>query len=149
MEAGAFFHEDPGRMTAHPAQHAVRDSDAGGSGWLAFAVVFLLLAALLNLVWGITALSKQDYFAANGLVWSSLNTWGWISIVAAGVQVTGGLLIRARKTGGMILGVLLGMLGVLVNLVSIGAYPIWSCVGLVCNVLVLYAVTVHGDELIS
>jgi len=127
----------------------VRDARDGGSNWLAFAVVFLMLAALLNLVWGITALSKQDYFHAEGLVWSSLNTWGWISIIAAIVQATTAALIRARKGVGMILGILVGMTGVLVNLVSIGAYPIWSCVGLICNVLVLCAVTLHGEELVS
>ena len=39
------------------------------------------------------------------------------------------------------------MCGMLINFISIGAYPVWSCIGLVGNALVLWAVTVHGDEL--
>jgi hypothetical protein len=148
MEAGAYFHEDPGKMSAHPSQHAVRDARKGG-GWPTFAGVYLMLAALLNLIWGITALSKKDYFTANGLVWSSLDTWGWITIIAAVVQFATGALIIARKLGGMILGIVVGMAGMLVNFISIGAYPLWSSVGLVCNALVLWAVTVHGDELVT
>jgi hypothetical protein len=147
MEAGAYFHEDPGKMTSNPAQHAVRD--ARGGGWPTFAGVYLLLAALMNLLWGITALSKKDYFSEAGLVWSSLNTWGWIVILAAIVQLVTGGLILGRRLGGMILGIVVGMGGMLVNFLSIGAYPLWSAVGLVCNALVLWAVTVHGDELAS
>ena len=49
----------------------------------------------------------------------------------------------------MILGHRRGDVRHAVNFVSIGAYPLWSCIGLVCNALVLWAVTVHGDELVS
>jgi len=145
MEAGAYFHEDPGRMTSHPHEHAVRESR--GTGWASFAGVYLMLAGALNLLWGIVALSKKDYFVESGLVWSSLGTWAWITIIAGIVQVITGLLIATRRMGGMILGIIVAMSGMLINFVSIGAYPIWSCIGLVCNALVLWAVTVHSDEL--
>jgi hypothetical protein len=124
-------------------------STRSGGGWSAFAGVYLMLAAMLNLLWGIVALSKKEYFVEEGLLWSSLSTWGWIAILAAVVQFTTGALIFARKTGGMILGIVVAMAGMLVNLISIGAYPIWSCIGLVCNALVLWAVTVHSDELVD
>jgi hypothetical protein len=148
MEAGAHFHEDPSQMTAHPAGHAVRDAQGAG-GWATFAGVYLLLASLMNLLWGVTALSKKDYFIPDGLVWSSLETWGWIAVAAAVVQFATGGLILARRAGGMILGIIVGMSGVLVNFLSIGAYPLWSAVGLVCNALVLWAVTIHSDELMT
>ena len=34
----------------------------------------------------------------------------------------------------------------IVNFLSVGAYPIWSVIALVFNALVLWAVTVHGEE---
>lgn len=135
MEAGAFSHQERERRS--------------GAGWSAFAGAYLMIAGLLNLLWGITALSKKEYFADNGLVWSSLETWGWIAIIAAAAQFVTGALIFARKVGGMILGLVVAMCGMLVNVISIGAYPIWSCIGLVANALVLWAVTVHGDELMD
>jgi hypothetical protein len=149
MEAGAFSHQDPERMTARPDRHAVRDAGRGGGGWSAFAGADLMIAGLLNLLWGVTALSQKEYFIENGLLWSSLETWGVIAIIAAVVQFVTGALIFARKVGGMILGIVVAMCGMLINLISIGAYPIWSCIGLVCNALVLWAVTVHGDELVT
>ncbi len=30
---------------------------------------------------------------------------------------------------------------------SIGAYPVWSSIAIVCSMLVLWAVTVHWEEL--
>ena len=51
---------------------ATRSAD--GHGWVAFAGCYLMLAGLLNLIWGVTALSKKDYFHESGLLWASLDT---------------------------------------------------------------------------
>ena len=145
MEAGAFAHQDPKHTTEHPSAHAVRDSRRIGSGWVAFAGSYLMISGLLNLVWGITALSKKSYFVEGGLVWSNLSTWGWIAMIIAVVQILAGGLLFARKIGGVLMAIVLAMSGILVNFLSIGAYPVWSIVAIVCSGLVLWAVTVHGE----
>jgi hypothetical protein len=43
--------------------------------------------------------------------------------------------------------VLLAGLSALVNLAFIEAYPIWSVIVITVDVLVIYALTVHGGEL--
>jgi hypothetical protein len=112
--------------------------------WLAFAGAYLMMAGVLNLIWGITALTKDDYFAEGGLVWSSLNTWGWISILIAVAQIATGAMVYARRFGATLIAVLIAMCGMVVNFLSVGAYPVWSIVAIVCNALVLWAVTVHS-----
>ena len=124
---------------------AVRDSRRVGRGWVAFAGSYLAISGLLNLVWGVTALSKKDYFVEGGLVWSNLDTWGWIAVVVAVVQIVAGGLLFARKIGGVLMAIVLAMCGIFVNFLSIGAYPVWSIVAIVCSGLVLWAVTVHGE----
>ena len=146
MEAGAYFHQDPKHSTEQPVTHAVRDSARVGTGWVAFAGSYLAISGLLNLIWGITALSNKSYFVEGGLVWSSLSTWGWIAIIFGAVQLVAGGLLFARKAGGVVMALVLSMLGILVNFFSIGAYPVWSCVAIVCSALVLWVVTVHSDE---
>ena len=145
MEAGAYFHQDPKHSTEHPTTHAVRDARRIGSGWVAFAGSYLAISGLFNLVWGVTALSKKSYFVEGGLVWSNLDVWGWIGVLVGAVQILAGGLLFARKIGGVLMAIVLAMSGILVNFLSIGAYPVWSIVAIVCSGLVLWAVTVHGE----
>ena len=76
----------------------------------------------------------------------SLSTWGWIAIIIAAVQIIAGGLLFARKIGGVLMAIVLAMCGIFVNFLSIGAYPVWSIIAIVCSALVLWAVTVHGDD---
>jgi hypothetical protein len=115
-------------------------------GWIAFAGIYLGLAGLFNLIWGITALSKKSYFAEDGLVWSSLSAWGWIAIIVAAAQIITGVLVFYRRMGGLVLALVVAMCGIFVNFMTIGAYPVWSTIAIVCNGLVLWAVTVHGCQ---
>jgi hypothetical protein len=146
MEAGAHFHEDPGRMTSQPRTGATRTGDELRSGWVAFAGAYLLVAGGMNLIWGIVALANKSAFVENGLVWSNLNTWGWIAIVTGGVQMLAGCMVLARRFAGQWLAGILALVGIFVSFFSAGAYPIWSIIALAANGLVLWAVTAHGDE---
>src|ERR1700742_2982645 len=82
-----------------------RDARQASSGWLTFAAAYLVIAALMNLIWGLTALTKQDYFHQGGLVWSSLNPWGWIALIAAVAQIITAALVAGRWTGGMLMAI--------------------------------------------
>jgi hypothetical protein len=122
------------------------EAGARGSGWVAFAGAYLLIAGCMNVIWGIVALDNKSAFAEDGLVWSNLNTWGWIAIGAGAAQILAGLLVLSRMFAGQWLGGILALLGLFVNFLSVGAYPLWSLLALAANALVLWAITVHGDE---
>jgi hypothetical protein len=146
MEAGAPFHQDPGHMTTPPPRGAWRDAGSTGSGWVAFAGAYLLVAGGMNLIWGIVALSNKSAFHEESLVWSTLSTWGWIAIVVGGLQILAGLMVLGRLFAGQWLGGVLALVGIFVSFFSAGAYPLWSVIALAANGLVLWAVTAHGDE---
>ena len=146
MEAGAPFHQDPGHMTSRPPEHAVHDTGRPGSGWIAFAGAYLMLAGGLHIIWGIVALANKDAFREGGLVWANLNTWGWIAIVVGVLQLVAGFMVFAQRFAGQWLAGVMAILGIFVAFFGLGAYPIWSVIIIVCNGLVLWAVTAHGDE---
>jgi hypothetical protein len=142
--SGREFHQQMGNP---PAPGAVRDArERYGSGWITFAGAYLLVAGGMNLIWGIVALSNKSAFHEDGLVWSTLNTWGWIAIVVGGAQMLAGLLVMGRMFAGQWLAGVLAILGIFVSFFSLGAYPVWSVIALATNGLVLWAVTAHGDE---
>jgi hypothetical protein len=145
MGAGA-FHENPTDTSGAQRARSVRAARDSGSGWIAFAGAYLIVAGGMNLIWGIVALSNKSAFHESGLVWSSLNTWGWIAVVTGGLQIIAGLMVLARTFAGQWLGGVLAVVGIFVSFFSIGAYPVWSVIALATNGLVLWAVTAHGDE---
>jgi hypothetical protein len=65
---------------------------------------------------------------------------GGIILVAAGIAVFAGQ-VWAR-----VIGVLLAMLSAVVNLGFLSAYPIWSSIMILIDILVIWALTVHGGE---
>ena len=73
-----------------------------GSGWVAFAGAYLMISGVVNMIWGVTALTKKAYFADGGLLWSGLSTWGWIAVVVAAIQILVGGLLFARKVLGIV-----------------------------------------------
>ncbi len=115
------------------------------AGWIVFAGVYLLVAAIMNAIWGVAALTDREVLLEGKLAWSTLTTWGWISIAAAAIQLSAGALVLARKLVGRALAIAIALGGLFVNFLAIGAYPIWSILALVANGLVLWAVTVYGD----
>jgi hypothetical protein len=133
-------------MTARPEAHAVREAAAdNSSGWVKFAGVYVLVAGALNGLWGITALAKKEHFADGGLVWSNLQLWGWIALIVGAIQVLTAVLVLLRNPIGMIMALCISMCAIFANFLMFGAYPGWSAIALVCNGLVLWAVTVHSD----
>ncbi len=125
---------------------AARTQQSSDTRWLAFAGIYLMIAGALNVIWGITALVKKEYFADDGLLFSSLQFWGWIGILIGAVQVVIGLLTYQRRLVAQLFAMLIAMCALLFNFTTVGAYPVWSCIAIVANALVLWAVTAHGTD---
>lgn len=124
-----------------------RSAPRARSGWITFAGTYLVIAGALNLIWGVTALANASYFREDGLLYENVTFWGWIAVIVAAVQILGGALVFTQRVGGMLMAIVLAMAGILLNFTSIGAYPVWSSIAIVCSMLVLWAVTVHWEEL--
>jgi hypothetical protein len=141
MEAGAQYHQ----VTPRTPAGAVPPAAQVDSGWVDFAGVFLFIAGMMSLLWGIVALANKSFYIQGGLVWEHLNTWGWVTIIAGVIQCLTGGLVLARKGAGQWLTVVVVVVAIFVNFLSLGAYPIWSILAIAANALVLWAVTAHGD----
>lgn len=133
-------------MSITPTQDREQPSSPG---WATFVAVYLLISGVLNIVWGIAALSNRSYFDTSGLLWSNLNTWGWLFIIVGAVQILGAGFAFQRHAAGAVIAAFLAFLGIMLNFLSIGAYPVWSVILLVIDSMVIWAVTVHMDAFTS
>jgi hypothetical protein len=115
------------------------------AGWITFAGIYLIVAGVMNGVWGLAALTDRQILDGERLAWATLTAWGWASVAVAVVQLAAGSLVLARMVVGRALAIAVALGGLFVNFLAIGAYPIWSILALVANGLVLWAVTVYGE----
>ena len=62
--------------------------DSHGQGLVTFAGVMLLIAGVLNVLYGIAAIDNANVFTKNArYVFADLNTWGWFVLVLGVVQL--------------------------------------------------------------
>src|SRR4051812_1754577 len=115
-----------------------------GSGWLMFAAVMFFAAAAVNGIYGFVALAKDNYFAADELVFGDLGLWGAIYLCLAAAAALAGFLILFRKALGSLIGLGLALVHGTLTLLSIGAYPLWSVIMLVIDGVIIYALCIYG-----
>jgi hypothetical protein len=116
------------------------------SGSVTFAAVLILIAGTLDVVWGISALSNREFFHADALLFESLKTWGWLYLIVGAIQLGVGAMVLADKALGFALGMFGAFLSILVNFLSIGAYPIWSCMLIGLGFFVIFALSTNLDH---
>jgi hypothetical protein len=119
-----------------------------GAGRVVFAAIMLLIVGTLNLIYGIGALAEAHiYVNDTRYVLTNLNVLGWVLILLAAIQLTGGLSLMAGNAYGRVIGIVAGSLGAIGALLSIGgAYPWWSLGIFFLCCWIVYGIAVFGDE---
>lgn len=114
------------------------------SGWHAFAGIVVLVTGLFNIMDGLVALFRSDYFlvTANQILIFDFATWGWIWLVLGVIQAIVGVGVMAGQTWARATGVVLAILVALGHLAFLQAFPVWSVIVIAMCVLVIYALTV-------
>ena len=115
-----------------------------GFGWTVFAGTMLLLASVVTGLWAIAAFANSSYFREDGLVAGNLTTWGVVLLCVATVQGVTGFMVLARSKFAAVVGLIIAGVSVTANLVSIGAYPLWSVIAITIDGLVIYALCAYG-----
>jgi hypothetical protein len=120
-----------------------------GAGRAAFVAVLLMIAGVLNVIYGIAAISEAHFFTdvGNHYVFASLNTWGWITVIIGVIELTGGLSLLSGNAYGRVIGITAASLGAIGSLLSVGgAYPFWSLGIFAICLICLHGLFVYGED---
>lgn len=118
-----------------------------GTGRVAFVAILLMIAGVLNVIYGIAAVGNAHFFASTQYVFSSLHTWGWITIIIGVIQLVAGFSLMAGGGFGRVIGIFAAMIGALESLLSIGgAHPFWSIGVFALCLWVLHGLVIYGTE---
>jgi hypothetical protein len=122
----------------------------GWVGWIAFAGMIMLMLGSFHVIQGLVALFQDEYFLVgkSGLTVNvDFTTWGWIHVIGGIIIAAAGLALFTSKVWARTIGVILALGSAIVNVGFLSAYPIWSAIMIGFDVLVIWALTVHGSEL--
>ena len=131
--------EDPYRPTP---------TRTGGYGIIAFASIMLCVLGVFHAVMGLMAIFQEDYFLvgeAGLMVEVDYTAWGWTHLLLGIIVACAGVALTMGATWARIVAVAVAVMSMLTNLAFMSAYPLWSIIMIAVNILVIYAVTVHGD----
>ena len=131
---------------------AARTQQSGAwQNWIYFGAAVMALMGLSWAVLGVVALADEQYFTlrTDGLLLvQTYAAWGWLHLLGglAAVGTGAGLLWGGHRWARMA-GVVVAGLSAVVNLAFLAASPAWSTLLIAFDVLVVYALTVHGWEI--
>lgn len=121
--------------------------DEEGGGWILFAGIMLMLVGILNVIWGIAAISDSSFFIhGTKYILSNLNTWGWVTVILGGIQILAAFSIWAGNQFGRWFGIAVAGLSSIGALMSIPAYPFWSLTIFALDILVIYGLAAYGGQ---
>ncbi len=148
----------PGTTPQHaqqpaPGRRAEREPEpTGWVGWIAFASVMMIMLGIFHAFQGLIALFQKDYYlvGANGLtIHMNYTAWGWTHLVVGLIVLGAGAGIVTGQMWARVVGTLVALGSAVVNIAFLSAYPIWSTMMITFDVLIIWALTVHGREMKS
>jgi hypothetical protein len=118
-------------------------------GLVVFGGVLLALTGGFQMMQGFVAILRDEYFYVTRdglLITMDYTAWGWTHLGLGLIAVGTGIGVLAGQMWARVVGIIIAVLSALVNLAFLSAYPIWSTIIIAMDVLVIYALTMHGSE---
>jgi Short repeat of unknown function (DUF308) len=123
------------------------EDEPAGSGWVAFAGVMIAIVGVLNIIYGIAAISNSRFFVhETTYILSDLNTWGWVLLITGIIQFCAAIAIFGRAQWARWVGVLTASVNAIIQLVFIPAYPFGSLAMFALDILVIYGLVAYGGR---
>ena len=118
------------------------------SGMIAFAAFMFLLLGGFHFIGGLVAMLEDDQYIVGEsdlLVQTNYRVWGVAHMILAVAMWLTGYGLFFRRTWARVVAVVVAIVSAVTNLAFLSANPWWFTLMIVIDILVIYAVTVHGE----
>ncbi|HTH72133.1 MAG TPA: hypothetical protein VL737_02110 [Candidatus Pristimantibacillus sp.] len=128
--------------------HNTHHHTTGWVGWVYFAGLMMMLAGIFQAIAGFVALFKDNVFvvSSSSLLVFNFTQWGWIHIILGILLFLASFSVFAGGAFGRVVGSMLAGLSAIANFGFFTAFPLWTIILITVDVLVIYALLVHGGE---
>jgi hypothetical protein len=116
------------------------------SGWVTFSWIVLLLAGLVNSLYGVAALGRKEYFPADSVIYETLSSHGWIWLLLGVIQIVVSFAIAKRIQFGLFAGITLAVLAATMWFFYMLFLPEGGFALVLLYALVIYGLSAHMEE---
>lgn len=118
-------------------------------GWAYFAGFMTMIVGGMQAIAGLAAIFNSGFYVVNQshLLLLDYRRWGWIALLLGIIVFFAGLELFRGALWARIVVIILAAMSFLANMAFVNTYPIWTISIMVVDVLVIYALLVHGREL--
>jgi hypothetical protein len=124
--------------------------DDGGAGWLRFASIVLLFAGIMRVIDSIWAFRYKGTLPENlqgGVLGTNLKTYAVVYLIVGVVLILCGIYVLMHNQFFRWVGIGAGVLAIIIGTLWLPFYPVWAAVHIALGVLVVYALSTHGERL--
>jgi hypothetical protein len=118
-------------------------------GWIGFAGIMMIMVGIFGAIEGLAALFRDQVFLVTKsglLVTADYTAWGWTHLILGILVIAAGFGVLSGRVVARLVGILLALVSATVNLAFLSAYPVWSTIIITLDVIVIYALAVHGGQ---
>ena len=138
------------RPIGYRARRAARPS--GWVGWVIFASVVMITLGLFHIIDGLVAIFEKGYYLVTSshlMVHIDYAAWGWVHLAIGVLFLLTGFGVLAGLLWARVIGIALAVVSAIVNLAFLAAYPVWGVILIALDIVVIYALAMHGREMKS
>jgi hypothetical protein len=147
---------DDDRMSTQSSYATERAGRPGSAppmtGWIGVVVfggIMLFILGLFHLFEGLVALADDNFYRARAAELAlnmSYQAWGWLHVVIGVAAIAAATGIFLGMLWARLIGVVIAMLSAFSSMLFIESLPFWAAILIAMDVLVIYALLVHGRE---
>jgi hypothetical protein len=122
----------------------------GWVGWIAFAGTMMSLVGAFHIIQGLVALFRNNYYLVTNsglIIDADYTAWGWAHLIGGALLIVAGIFVFTGQVWARTIAVIVAMISALVNISFLAAYPLWSTMMIGIDILVIWALIVHGAEM--
>jgi hypothetical protein len=110
----------------------------------------MIMIGVFHAVQGLVALINDDFFVvAKDYVFTfDLTGWGWAHLVLGVVVALAGFFLFQGAVWARTVAVIAASVSIVANFLWMPYYPVWSMTVIAFDVFVIWAVTVHGRDVL-
>jgi len=125
------------------------EQTTGWTGWIVFAATMMIIGGSFSVIFGLVAAVNDQWvaFTNTDAVLLDVSQWGWVHILLGVVLLLGGFGVLTGNVLARTIGVVAAAANLIGHFLTMPLYPLWALTVVVLDVLVIWALTVHGREM--